>query len=76
MKKATLQLETLTCPSCVAKIEGALKNLDGVNADTAKISFSSSRVRLDFDEEKVSLKDIENSITKLGYMVEKSRVSA
>ena len=75
MKKATIQLETLTCPSCVAKIEGALKKVDGIDQDTTKISFSSSRVRLDFDENKVSLADIENSITKLGYDVEKSRVS-
>lgn len=75
MKRATIQLETLTCPSCVAKIEGALKKVDGIDQDTTKISFSSSRVRLDFDENKVSLADIENSITKLGYDVEKSRVS-
>lgn len=75
MKKATLQLETLTCPSCVAKIEGALKKMDGVDQDSTKISFSSSRVRLDFDESKVSIDDITKSITKLGYAVEKSRVA-
>ena len=75
MKKATLQLETLTCPSCVAKIEGALKKMDGVDQDSTKISFSSSRVRLDFDDSKVSIDDITNSITKLGYAVEKSRVA-
>ncbi len=75
MEKATIQLETLTCPSCTAKIEGALKKLDGVDEASTKISFSSSRVRLDFDSSKVSLADIENSITKLGYTVEKSRES-
>lgn len=73
MKKATLQLETLTCPSCTAKIEGALKKLDGIDEASTKISFSSSRVRLDFDDSKLSLEDIEKSITKLGYAVEKSR---
>lgn len=74
MKSATIQLETLTCPSCLQKIEGALKGLDGVDQDTAKISFNSSKVKLDFDEEKVSIKDIENSINKLGYDVLKSKV--
>lgn len=75
MKKATLQLETLTCPSCVAKIEGALKKVDGIDQDSTKISFGSSRVRLDFDDAKVSIEEITNAITKLGYQVEKSRVA-
>ncbi|NLW15309.1 MAG: heavy-metal-associated domain-containing protein [Erysipelothrix sp.] len=74
MKSATLQLETLTCPSCTAKIEGALKKLEGVDSDSTKISFSSSRVRLDFDESLVSIDTINDSIEKLGYAVEKSRV--
>lgn len=69
MKTANIQLETLTCPSCVAKIEGALKSLDGVNSDSAKISFNSSKVKLEFDDSKVSLDEIANSITKLGYDV-------
>lgn len=75
MKKATIQLETLTCPSCIAKIEGALKKVDGVDDASTKISFSSSRVRLDFDDSKTSIEDIEKSITKMGYGVEKSRVA-
>ncbi|NLL75037.1 MAG: heavy-metal-associated domain-containing protein [Erysipelothrix sp.] len=75
MKKATIQLETLTCPSCIAKIEGALKKVDGVDDASTKISFSSSRVRLDFDDSKTSIEAIENSITKMGYSVEKSRVA-
>ena len=37
MKSATIQLETLTCPSCMQKIEGALKGLDGIDQDTAKV---------------------------------------
>lgn len=74
MKSATIQLETLTCPSCVAKIEGALKQLDGVESDTAKILFNSSKVKLDFDEEQVSIEDIESSIDKLGFEVLKTKV--
>ena len=74
MKSATIQLETLTCPSCMQKIEGALKSLDGVDKDTVKISFNSSKVKLDFDEDKVSIDEIESSINKLGYDVIKSKV--
>lgn len=74
MKSATLQLETLTCPSCMAKIEGALKGLDGIHQESAKVSFNTSKVKLDFDEAKVSIEDIESAITRLGYDVLKSKV--
>ena len=74
MKAATIQLETLTCPSCIQKIEGALKKLDGVDQESTKILFNSSKVKLNFDEDKVSIDQIENAITTMGYDVEKSSV--
>lgn len=57
-----------------AKIESALKALWGVEQDTVKILFNASKVKLDFDEEKVSIEEIEDSIKKLGYEVIKSKV--
>lgn len=74
MKSATIQLETLTCPSCMLKIEGALKTLEGIDKDSAKVSFNTSRVKLDFDEDKVSIEDIEGAINRVGYDVIKSKV--
>ena len=74
MQKATIQLETLTCPSCMLKIEGAVKSLDGVDKESLNISFNSSKVKVNFDDEKLSVKDIENAIDKLGYEVKKSTV--
>jgi len=74
MKSVTIQLETLTCPSCIQKIEGALKGLDGVDRDSVKVMFNSSKAKADFDEEKVSIEKIEESITKMGYEVKKSKV--
>lgn len=74
MKSATIQLETLACPSCTQKIEGALKALEGIDKDTIKISFNTSKVKLDFDEGKVSIDDIEDAIKRMGYDVEKSKV--
>lgn len=76
MQKATIQLETLTCPSCMQKIEGAVKSLDGVDKDSLNVSFNSSKVKLNFDDEKVSIKEIENAIDRLGYEVKKSQVKA
>jgi len=74
MPKATIQLETLICPSCVQKIENATKSMDGVDKDSVKVLFNSSKVKFDFDKEKVSVTDVEKAITALGYVVIKSQV--
>ena len=74
MKAATIQLDTLACPSCMQKIEGALKSIDGIDQDTIKVSFNTSKVKLNFDEEKTSIDEIELAITRLGYDVLKSKV--
>lgn len=74
MKSATIQLAQLTCPSCMQKIEGAVKGLDGVAKESVQVSFNSSRVKLDFDGDKTSIEQIEQAITKVGYEVQKSRV--
>lgn len=76
MQKAIIQLETLTCPSCMQKIENGVKSLDGVDKKSIKVLFNSSKVRVEYDDEKVSIKDIENAIDKLGYEVIKSQVKA
>ena len=76
MQKATIQLETLTCPSCVMKIENATKSLDGVDKDSVQVMFNSSKLKFDFDDAKVKVEDVENAITKLGYEVKKSQVKA
>ena len=76
MQKATIQLETLTCPSCAQKIENATKSLSGVEKESVKVLFNSSKVKLDFDDEKLSVEDIEKAINVLGYEVKKSQVKA
>ena len=58
MKQATIQLDTLTCPSCVLKIESAVKNLAGVDKDSLKVLFNASKVKVDFDQEKLSVQDL------------------
>lgn len=74
MKAATIQLETLVCPSCSQKIESALKGLAGVEKDSVKVLFNSSKVKLDFDEDKLVIEEIEGTINKLGFDVIKSKV--
>ena len=72
MKAATIQLETLTCPSCMQKIEAAVKGLEGVERDSVKVSFNTSKVKLNFDEDKISIEEIASAITRIGYEVLKT----
>lgn len=74
MSKATIQLEPLSCPSCIQKIEAAVKGLDGVDKDSVNILFNSSKVKLDFDENAISIDKITGAIDALGYEVKKSQV--
>lgn len=74
MKKAVIQLETLACPSCMQKIENAVKGLTGVDQSSVKVLFNASKVRLDFNSALIELADIEKAIEKLGYQVLKSKL--
>ncbi len=74
MKTASIQLETLTCPSCMQKIENTLKALDGIANDTIKVMFNSSKVKVEFEDDKLSIDKIEDAITRVGYEVKRSRV--
>lgn len=67
LKTVKFQLETLTCPSCIGKIEGVLNKELGV--EEAKVLFNSSKVKVKYDEEKVSPKRLEELIEKVGYQV-------
>ncbi len=74
MQKATIHLETLTCPSCVMKIENAAKAMEGIDKDSVQVMFNSSKLKFNFNDDKVKIKDIVDTITKLGYEVKKSQV--
>ncbi|HFU5941365.1 cation transporter [Enterococcus faecium] len=76
MSKATITLETLSCPSCLQKIESAVKGLDGVDQSSVKVLFNSSKVKVNFEEDKVTIEEIEKAIEDLGYPVIKSKVKA
>jgi copper chaperone len=76
MQNATIQLETLSCPSCMQKIENAVKGLNGINKESLKVLFHSSKVKVDFDSETLAIGDIEKAIEDLGYPVIKSKVKS
>ena len=72
MHKAVLQLETLACPTCMQKIEGAIKGVAGVDRDSVKVLFNASKAKANFDSEQTSLSDISNAVQAIGYEVLKA----
>ncbi|MBM4764399.1 heavy-metal-associated domain-containing protein [Bacillus sp. B15-48] len=73
MTKAVFQLEPLTCPSCIKKIESSLNKTAGV--ESVKVLFNSSKVKTEFNGETVKAGQLEQVIKKLGYDVLSSKVS-
>ncbi|AYW48963.1 metal-binding protein [Tetragenococcus halophilus subsp. flandriensis] len=76
MSKAVIALETLSCPSCLKKIENAVKGLNGIDQNSVRGVFNVSKIRIDFDEKMVTIEDVEKVIEDLGYPVIKSKVKA
>lgn len=73
MSKAVYQLEPLTCPSCIKKIESTLNKTEGV--ESAKVLFNSSKVKTQFDETKIEADRIQKTIVNLGYPVLSAKIS-
>ncbi|MDD2426587.1 MAG: cation transporter [Eubacteriales bacterium] len=67
MTNKTIQLEGMTCPTCVMKIEKLLKKTKGVQE--SEVLYNSGRVKVSFDENTVSVDDISAAIEQLGYRV-------
>lgn len=61
------QLEPLTCPSCIKKIEGKVGKIEGV--EEVKVLFNSSKVKAVYDDSKISPEEMKEVIEKLGYPV-------
>ncbi|HBR03667.1 MAG TPA: heavy metal-binding protein [Ruminiclostridium sp.] len=67
MTTKTYQLETVSCPSCIAKIEGMLKKTKGIKE--SEVLFNTSRVKTTFDENVIDSEAIRSKIGQLGYKV-------
>lgn len=65
MDHTTLQLEKLTCPSCMQKIIDTVNDLAGV--EQTKILFDRSKARVFYNEAVISENNIINKIVQIGY---------
>lgn len=69
--KTLLRSEELSCPSCVAKIEKALRSLDGVAK--AVVRFNTGKIEIEHDPQRVSQQKLVATVRRSGY---ESRVSS
>lgn len=67
MRKTVLQLETVTCPSCIKRIETTLAKQNGV--ENVVVKFNASKVEVNHDENIMTTDHLSQLVTKLGYQV-------
>lgn len=62
--KTQLRSQELSCPSCVAKIEKALRKVKGVQA--AKVHFNTGRIEIEHDEQAQTV-ELVKAVRAAGY---------
>jgi copper chaperone CopZ len=65
MKKTLLRSQELSCPSCVAKIETALKAVKGVAE--AKVYFNTGKIEVQHDPQVVKADELVKAVKSVGY---------
>ena len=61
--KSSIKVNGMTCSHCQNAVEGALKNIDGI--DEAKANFNSGEVII--SGESIDLETVKSSINEMGY---------
>lgn len=67
MKKETLVLSNLNCPTCAADLQRAVAKLDGVKR--AEVAFGSGTLELEYDESVVKADEIQRTVESFGAVV-------
>lgn len=68
MENVTLNVKGMSCGHCVKAVEGSVGALDGVQE--VKVNLEAGKVDIAFDNSKVTLDQIKETIDDQGYDVE------
>lgn len=71
-KRAILQLDTLTCPSCMTKIQSAVSKHPGT--ERVQVRFNASKIKIDFNERQTTADQLVEVVSKLGYTVKSVKI--
>ena len=66
-EKATIPVGGMTCAACSARVERTLNKLEGVLE--ARVNLSTEKASVDYLPGQVSIDDLKNAISKLGYFI-------
>ena len=67
MTKEVFKIQGMTCASCASVIEKAVSSLAGVIS--AQVNFGAETLLVEYDEEKVSPKDMAKTVKDVGYQL-------
>ncbi len=70
-EKVEFDITGMTCAACANKIEKRLNKLDGVGKAT--VNFAIETVLVEYNPEQVSVSEMKEAITKLGYTLEQTK---
>ncbi|NFN94158.1 cadmium-translocating P-type ATPase [Clostridium botulinum] len=70
MRKKAFKIEGMTCSACANRVERVVGKLDGV--EKSNVNFATETLSVEFDENKLQDKDIEEKVVKAGYSVKKN----
>lgn len=73
-KKQSFNISGMTCAACAARIEKIINKLDGVTR--ANVNFAVEKATVEYDDSRVSIEKIEDSVKKLGYGIEKEETNS
>ncbi len=65
MANKTLRIEGMTCASCAKSVERATRKLEGVSE--ANVNLATEKLSISFDENSVSIGEIQKAVEKAGY---------
>ena len=71
-KTMDLPIEGMHCASCAVSIEKSLNNVEGI--DEASVDLNSEKAHVVMDSKKVSIDDIDKTVSGLGYKVRTDEV--
>lgn len=65
MKEVNLKIEGMHCAGCSTRLEKVLNNLEGV--EKAQVSLEEKKATIKYDETKINLENIKESIEDAGF---------
>ena len=73
LKQVTLPIEGMTCASCVAHVEGGLKDVHGI--EKATVNLANERATVQFDPEKTTVDQMVAAVRDVGYDVVTDKIT-